>query len=168
MKRIILFIISLLALISCSTTKLLPEGSYRLVSNKVRFEGTERVPTSDVSQYIRQQPNKSLLFGWSPGLSIYNWSDGSGKGINKFWETIGSKPVVFDPALVASSCSNIAAHLETLGYYGSRITPEISYKGRTAQVNYIVRPGKRYRIDRLVYEVPGGSFGEAFRAETLA
>ena len=166
MKRIILFIISLLALISCSTTKLLPEGSYRLVSNKVRFEGTERVPTSDVSQYIRQQPNKSLLFGWSPGLSIYNWSDGSGKGINKFWETIGSKPVVFDPALVASSCSNIAAHLETLGYYGSRITPEISYKGRTAQVNYIVRPGKRYRIDRLVYEVPGGSFGEAFRADS--
>ena len=90
MKRILLLAISLLAVISCSTTKLIPEGSYRLVSNKVAFEG-EKLPTNEVSQYIRQQAKKGVIFGWSPGLSIYNWSDGSGKGINKFWETLDSK-----------------------------------------------------------------------------
>ncbi|MBR5725079.1 MAG: BamA/TamA family outer membrane protein, partial [Bacteroidales bacterium] len=144
----------------------MPEGSYRLVSNKVAFEEKAGVSASDVSPYIRQQPNSSLIFGWSPGLSIYNWSDGSGEGINKFWEKVGSKPVVFDPALVASSCRNIASHLETLGYYGSVVTPEISYKGRLAEVKYVVRPGKRYRIDRIVFDVPDGSFGEAFRADS--
>ena len=144
----------------------MPEGSYRLVSNKVAFDGKDRPSVSEVSPYIRQHPNKGLVFGWNPALSIYNWSDGSGKGINKFWEAVGSKPVVFDPALVTSSCANIAAHLETLGYYGSQVTPEISYKGRTAQVRYVVKPGKRYTIDRIVYEVPDGSFGEAFRADS--
>ena len=38
MNRKILLIISLFAVISCSTTKLLPEGTYRLASQKVEVE----------------------------------------------------------------------------------------------------------------------------------
>ena len=167
MKRILLLAISLLAVISCSTTKLLPEGTYRLVSNKVAFEGDQKVPATDVTSYIRQQANKGIIFGWSPGLSIYNWSDGSGKGINKFWETIGDAPVEFDPALVESSCTNIADHLTTLGYYRSRVRGEVEYQGRKARVKYIVRPGKRYVIDRIVYDVPDGEFGREFRADSV-
>ena len=85
MRRIILYIITLLAVISCSTTKLLPEGTYRLASNKVEFDG-EKLPSSEVTPYIRQQPNSYILFGWNPFLYIYNWSNGSGEGINAFWE----------------------------------------------------------------------------------
>ena len=165
MKRIALIVISLFAVISCSTTKLLPEGTYRLVSNKVSFEG-KKLPPGEVTQYIRQQSNKGLVFGWSPGLSIYNWSNGSGKGINRFWEAMGSEPVVFDPTLVQSSCSNIEAHLASIGYYGSTVRGEVDYRGRLARVKYIVRPGKRYPIDSLVFDVPGGDFGEAFRADS--
>ncbi len=165
MKRLALPFLLLLA-VSCSTTKLMPAGSYRLVSNKVEFEGKQRVPSSDVTQYIRQQSNKTLILGWSPGLSIYNWSNGSGEGINKVWEAIGTAPVVFDPALTQSSCENIASHLETLGYYDSKVRAEISYQGRLARVKYFVEPGKRFRIDHIVYEVPDGDFGEAFRADS--
>ena len=166
MKRILLLTISLLAVISCSTTKLIPEGSYRLVSNKVAFEG-EKLPTNEVSQYIRQQAKKGVIFGWSPGLSIYNWSDGSGKGINKFWETLGTAPVVFDEASVQNSCANISSHLETLGYYGTQVVGDVRYRGRKAWVNYVVTPGKRFPIDEIVYQVPGGDFGEAFRADSV-
>ena len=167
MKRNFLLLISLFLLISCSTTKLLPEGKYRLVSNKVAFEGEQKLSSGEVTQYIRQQPNKGMVFGWSPALSIYNWSNGSGEGINKFWEAIGQEPVVFDPAQVTSSCTNIADHLTTLGYYGSQVRGEVEYKGRKARVRYIVRPGKRYRIDHIVYDVPGGVFGQEFRADSL-
>ena len=48
MKRIILLVILLLTVISCSTTKLIPEGSYRLVANKVAFKG-EKLPANEVS-----------------------------------------------------------------------------------------------------------------------
>ena len=166
MKRIVLLVISLFAVISCSTTKLIPEGDYRLVSNKVAFEG-EKLPAGEVTPYIRQQAKKGLIFGWSPGLSIYNWSDGSGQGINKFWETVGSAPTVFDSTSVQSSCSNIVNHLESLGYYGSLVTGSVRYNGRKAWVNYLVTPGKRYPIDEIVYQVPGGEFGEAFQADSV-
>lgn len=166
MKRIALLAMLMLLAISCSTTKLLPEGTYRLVSNKVEFSGHEKLPSTEVTSYIRQQPNKSFLFGWSPALSIYNWSNGSGEGINKFWESLGEAPVVFDPSLVESSQANIIGNLQALGYYGSKVDAEISYQDRLARVKYIVTPGKRIRIDRMVYEVPGGDFAEAFRADS--
>lgn len=166
MKRIVWLTLSLLAAVSCSTTKLLPEGTCRLVSNKVVFEGDQRVPASEVTSYIRQQANKGTIFGWSPGLSVYNWSNGSGEGINRFWEAVGDAPVEFDPAMVTSSCTNIADHLTTLGYYHSEVRGEVQYKGRKARVKYIVRPGKRYVIDRIVYDVPDGEFGREFRADS--
>ena len=166
MKRILLSVIALLLLISCSTTKLLPEGAYRLASNKVEFAGREKVAVSEVTQYIRQQPNSYFLLGWNPFLNVYNWSNGSGEGINGFWEKIGVPPVVFDPALVESSRENIAAHLQTLGYYGSRIDADVQYEDRLAKVKYIVQLGKRYPIDRLVFEVPDGQFGAEFRADS--
>lgn len=165
MKRIALIVLSLFAVISCSTTKLLPRGTYRLVSNKVTFVG-EKLPPAEVTQYIRQQPNKGLVFGWSPALSIYNWSNGSGQGINRFWEAMGDEPVMFDPTQVQSSCTNIESHLASIGYYGSEVRGEVDYKGRLARVRYFVRPGKRYPIDSIVYEVPGGEFGEVFSADS--
>ena len=166
MKRIILLVILLLTVISCSTTKLIPEGSYRLVANKVAFKG-EKLPANEVSPYIRQQAKKGILFGWSPGLSIYNWSDGSGQGINKFWETVGTAPVVFDSTSVQSSCSNITNHLESLGYYGSTVTGNVRYRDRKAWVDYVVTPGNRLPIDEIIYEIPGGEFGEAFHADSV-
>ena len=167
MRRNILLVISLFAVISCSTTKLLPEGTYRLASQKVDLSTRDKnLSAGGFTQYIRQQPNSSLLFNWSPGLSIYNWSDGSGKGINGFWEKMGQAPVVFDPTLIPGSQENIAGHLETLGYYGSDVRTDVDYKGRLAHVRYHITPGKRYRIDEIVYEVPGGEFGEAFRADS--
>jgi len=166
MRRILLYVTLLLLVISCSTTKLLPEGTYRLASNKVEVKGKEKIPSAEVTQYIRQQPNKNILFGWNPGLNIYNWSNGSGEGINKFWESLGEPPVVFDPSLVESSRSNIATNLQALGYFNSKVDAEIDYKNRLARVKYIVTPGERIRIDRILYEVPEGSFAEEFRADS--
>ncbi len=166
MKRILLLVISLLAVISCSTTKLLPEGAYRLTANKVEFRGKEKISPKEVSMYVRQQPNTSLIFGWSPFLSIYNWSNGSGEGINKFWEKIGTPPVVFDSTLVESSRSNIAGHMEYLGYYHAKVDSEVEYRGRKATVKYIVELGDRIPIDTIVFEVPGGTFAREFSADS--
>ena len=165
MRRILLLLTLLVLVISCSTTKLLPEGKYRLASNKIEFKGT-KLPSSEVTPYLRQQPNSSILFGWSPGLYIYNWSNGSGEGINAFWEKLGVPPVVFDPSLVESSRSNIANHLQVLGYYDSKVDAEVQYEGRLAKVTYFVEPGHRITIDSLVFDVPGGTFGEEFRADS--
>lgn len=156
----------LLGALSCSTTKLLPEGSSRLAQNKIEVVKGKHLDANDLSQYIRQQPNKYLMFGWNPLINVYNWSDGSGKGINKVFEKIGEAPVEFDPYMVEASIENITRHLDYIGYYNSEVSSQVNTVERISKVKYIVNPGKRYRIDRIVYEVPEGDFAEAFYADT--
>ena len=161
MKRIVLAVVSLLLVASCSTTKLLPDGTYRLVSNKVTYTGDEKLSANEVTPYIRQHTKRNSLF-----VAVYNWSDGSGKGINRLWEKIGAPPVVFDPLKADDSRGNIAGHLESLGYFGSQVDTLVTYRGRKARVQYLVSLGRRYPIDRIVFDVPGGEFGQAFHADS--
>lgn len=166
MKRIVLIFTALLTVVSCSTTRMLDSGQYRLQSNKIDIAGGAKISSSDISQYIKQQPNSYLLLNWNPFLYIYNWSDGSGKGVNRLLEKIGVPPVVFNPELVNSSTSNILNHLQYLGYYNSSVTSEISYRGQLASVTYHVRPGRRFPINKIVYDVPSGEFGDEFMADS--
>lgn len=156
-----------LILASCSTTRVLPEGKYRLAANKVQITENAGLSTSDISPYIKQSPNSYFIFGWNPFLNIYNWSDGSGKGMNKVWEKIGTAPVQYAPEMVPSSVENIRTHLEYLGYYGSEVSTKVDTTRRIVKVNYIVTPGKRYPIDSLSYVLPEGNaeFSNEFQAD---
>ena len=137
---------------SCSTTRVLPEGKYRLVSNKIKVDG-KQVRSSELAAYLAQKPQSSLL-GLSPSVSIYNWADTADTRWNRFLRKFGSAPVVFDPAQVESSIDHIGNHLEYIGYYGSAIRSEVEYKGKRAYVTYYVHPGQRYKIRSIAYELP--------------
>lgn len=163
MRRTPFIFLALLALAGCSTTKLVPEGEYRLASNKIEVHGDGRVSASDLSPYLRQQAG-----GWNPFLYIYNWSNGSGGGINGFWEKIGTPPVVFNPQLVESTVDNMTTRLEYLGYYDAKVIPEVRTVRRLAKVKYRVETGERRRIDEVVYDIPEGGFAEDFYADTLS
>ena len=143
--------------ISCSTTRVLPEGTYRLARNTVEIKGGKDakgdLSVSDIEQYIKQSPNKYFMFGWNPFLYIYNWSNGKDDGWDRFVKKIGVAPVQFDPSLVESSKENIAAHLRYLGYYGSVVEDTVIYKKRRAKVEYSVYPGKRFPIKDIRYVI---------------
>lgn len=156
-----------LLLSSCGTSLHLPEGSYLLSSSKVSVVGDDGPRVSEISSYVRQQPNPSLL-GWNPLIAVYNWSDGSSSGLNPLWRKIGTAPVVFDPVQMSSSAEAMRARLTYLGYYDARVTPRVKFKGRRAEVRYLVEPGRRHRIDSLVFEVPSGGFEEDFRRDSAA
>ena len=157
----------ILVLSGCSTTKVLPEGEYRLVSNKVSFTSDTDLGTSDISPYIKQQmPGSFYIFGWNPFINVYNWSNGSGSLFDRMWKKIGQAPVVFNKNLVEPSCENIISHLDYLGYYGSSVDTKVSYKGRKAYVDYIVTPGTRKVINEITYELPRSrTFQDEFRSD---
>lgn len=151
---------------ACSTTKVLLPGQARLASNEVRVEGDHKdISVSDLSQYIKQQPNKYFIFGWNPFLNVYNWQDSTGRGLSRVWRKIGVAPVVYDPGLVESSCDNIANHLRYLGWYESDVTADARVEDKIARVTYRVHPGHRYQIDSLVYDLPSNP---EFRSEFAA
>ena len=64
----------LILAVSCSTTRVIPEGEYRLAKNAIEITNSKKFDPSSLNQYIKQQPN-STLFGWNPFMSIYNWAD---------------------------------------------------------------------------------------------
>ena len=142
-RKVILAVLGVALAASCSTTRSIPEGKYRLARNRIKVEGG-KVPSSELSSYVGQKPNTSIL-GYSPGLAVYNWADTSDTWLNNLLRKIGSPPVIFDPSRVAGSEESMANHLEYIGWYGSTVTSEVEYRDRKAFVTYYVHPGKRYR-----------------------
>jgi len=171
--RFLLFAAAGLFAASCSTTRLLEKGEYRLEGNIIEIEGpdADSFRDPDLESYIRQQPNTSLVMGWSPLLNIYNWSGRNpDKWINKLIRSLGEAPVVYDPDLVQVSADNLQNHLEYLGWFGSRVEarPDDPKKKRV-RVRYTIHLGQRYPISRIDYDLPTrGSFAEDFLADTAS
>ncbi len=161
--RIILAAVLGAILASCSTTRVLQDGEYRLTKNKIRIENDKEFNPSQLNKYLKQ--NEGL--GWSPFLYVYNWSNGKGKFWDKFVQKIGKAPVVYDADMVDSSIENIENHLEYLGYYGSTVDSKVSVKKKRVTVDYNIRLGKRFPIKDIEYVLPKrGEFAGSFLRDT--
>ena len=160
MKRV-LFLSALCALLfSCSTTRVLKEGEYRLKGNEVTIIDDPLFNTSEVSNYIRQNESGGGILGFNPFMYVYNWSKKDG-----IFHKLGTAPVVYDEASVGTSITNITNRLHYLGYYNCQVD-SITVRGyKTIKVNYLVTLGDRYKIEDIKFEVPEY---EPFAADFLA
>lgn len=156
-----ILVLEVLSLASCSTTRVLGEGEYRLQKNIIVVDD-DSFKTSELSSYVKQQPS------WSPMMYVYNWSFlGYDNAISRFFKKIGTAPVVFQPNLVDASVSSIERHLEYMGYYGSKVSATTEPKKKQMKVKYDVQLGKRYVIDSIRFRVPNrGDFAADFYADT--
>ncbi len=152
-----------LVLASCSTTRALQDGEYRLRKNRIVVENDEEFNPNQLNKYLKQ--NQGL--GWSPFLYVYNWSNGKGRGWDKLVQKVGRAPVVYDADMVDSSIENIENHLEYLGYYGSEVGSEIDVQKKRVTVTYNINLGKRFPIKDITYVMPQrGDFAASFMADT--
>lgn len=154
---------------SCSTTRVLEDGEYRLVHNEVTVTGNTKYSEKDIGKYIRQKSNSGIFFGWNPFLNIYNLAK-KDKGIgNKIIHSIGTAPVVYDSTLTESSIENIRNHLEYIGYYGSSVKALESYHKKKVRVEYEITLGRRYPISSVSFVLPDNDdFIADFMADTAA
>ena len=151
---------------SCSTTRVLSEGEYRLAKNRIEITNSKRFDSGELSQYIKQQPNSTLL-GWNPLLSIYNWaSPDNERFLARMCRKLGTAPVVYSPRAVESTLESIESHLEYIGYYDSKVSSDVKVNGRKVAVSYLVHLGKQYVIDSLSYSLPlRGTFPQDFKED---
>ena len=151
-------------MLSCSTTRSLQDNEYRLAKNTILVTNDKEFNTSDLTYYLKQQ-HKS----WSPLLYVYNWTNGKGKGWDKFVKRIGVAPVVYDPEMVDKSIENLTNHLTYLGYYKSIVTSDIKVRKRNVNVTYRIHLGKRYPIKDIEIVLPDDEeFSRDFMADTAA
>lgn len=165
----IILALALLA-VSCSTTKVLGEGEYRLSKNELQVNNPNEFNANSLRPYIKQEAKGGFLFGWNPFMSIYNWSASNPDSpFGKFCRKIGSAPTIYNPDMVEASAENIRHHLDYLGWYGSKVETDVKVKRRQVTVGYNIALGKRYRIDSLFFSLPErGEFARDFMADTSA
>ncbi len=164
-KRIFSIAIAAAAVVSCSTTRVLPDGQYRLQKNTVEVTNDKKFNSRSIEPYLKQKPNASFM-GWNPFLNLYNMSNGKGRGWDKFVHKVGVAPVVYDPDLVESSVENVKSHLEYLGYYDSKVSGTVSVKKRRVSVKYEVELGKQFPIKDIRISLPEGELAEEFLRDT--
>ena len=170
---ILTFMSMMLLLGSCSTTKVLTGDQTRLKSNVITVVNKKEHPEyqdSQLDNYIRQQANtyiiKTRRGGWNPFIYVYNWTNGKGKGWDRFVTRLGQAPVVFDPALMEDSRDNITTHLKNIGYYNSTVEARAEIKDRQTVVDYMVTLGKQYPIKDIQYQVDDPALAEVVYSDT--
>ena len=167
--RIIASVMFLMTALSCSTTRVLQDGEYRLARNRINVTNSKEFNTSALEAYLKQRPNSYFIFGWNPFLNVYNWSNGKGRGWDKFIQKIGVPPVVYESDMVDASVENITSRLEYLGYYGSKVESRIEVRKKRVYVDYDITLGRRLPIRDIEIVLPKeGTFAEDFLADTSA
>ncbi len=164
MKRLLPILAMFLLAVSCSTTRVLEEGQYRLTSTKITV--TDEVPPDfnekEVRNYIRQDAGNGGILSFNPFLYVYNWSKKDG-----VLHKLGTPPLILDENAVEPSIENMQQRLIYMGYYDSRVDSRIHHKGKKASVEYLLTLGKRYPIEKVVFEVPEyDSFHSDFMADS--
>lgn len=167
MKRlfpVIAFLILIAVMSSCSTTRILHDGEYRLRRNKIEITNDKEFNSNILTPYLKQKSS-----GWTPFMAVYNWTNGKGKAWDKLVQKIGVAPVVYDASMVDESIDAIVNHLEYLGYYGSKAESRIKLNKRRVDVTYKVTLGKRYPISRIDLSLPErGEFRQAYLADSAS
>ncbi|MDP4277742.1 MAG: outer membrane protein assembly factor, partial [Bacteroidota bacterium] len=92
-----------LLLVACNSLKYVPEGDYLL--NKVAFRTEKDLPpTSEIRQYLHQEPNERFLGLFRLNLAWYNLSGpDTTKRINRILRNLGEPPVIYEKGLTARS-----------------------------------------------------------------
>ncbi len=159
-----LLVIAAFFLQACKTTKLVPEGQYLLVKNKIKSQDQTNNLIVDITSkldneqaiYIKHKPNRKILGLFKFHLGIYRfgtsiknpWKNDSIKW-RKYLRRIGEAPVILDTLEIEKSKVNLQNYLFAKGFYNASISHEIKYRKRKATVTYYINPRKAYIIDKV-------------------
>lgn len=150
---------------ACKTTKLVPEGKYLLVKNKIKSQDeannrfAELASKLDENQaiYIKHKPNRKIIgvFKYHLGMYVagtstkYPWKNDSIKW-RRYLRRIGEPPVILDTLEVIKSEENLKRYLFSEGFYNSEISHQINYlKKKKAVVTYYINPKVAFTINKV-------------------
>lgn len=153
----LLFVVVFIA--SCSGTKSIPEGELLYVGGKVKVEDTSiskkqrKELQSEFKDLLRPKPNKKFL-GMRPKLFFYNLAGDvkKDKGFRHWLKfKVGEPPVLFSQVDLEYNRSVLQNYSENNGFFTTRTEADSTRTGKKASAEYIVRPGKQYKIKSVQF-----------------
>src|SRR6476646_8462383 len=141
-----------LFLVSCSSTKSLPEGEKLYTGATIKMKGGDlsarkrKVLKSDLQGLTRPKPNTRIL-GIPIKLLIYN-AFGKKKPksfLGKLRDKYGEPPVLL------SRVDLLQNHLENKGYFRATVTGDTVVKKKKGSTDYTVQSGPQYTIASMQF-----------------
>lgn len=157
-----------LLLASCSATKYVPEGSYLLDEVRIQTDNKEIKP-SNLTIYVRQNPNSKWFSLMKTQLYIYNWSGkDSTRWINRTLRRLGDAPVIYSTEETNRSSEEMTKAIQNMGYMGATVEPISQSKKKKMKLVYKVSSGKPYKIRSLRYDIQDDKIMEYMRRDSAA
>ena len=159
--------------VSCSTSRHVPQGEYLLDNVSIRIIDKENqnaeVSTYDLVNYLRQTENHKVLGGLKLQLAFYNISgQDSTKWFNKWVQRVGTPPVIYDSTLTTASVNQLSRALINKGYMNNSVTSRVvkDEKKRKAKVSYDIKLNEPYYVRSITYNIPNDTLRELILADT--
>jgi hypothetical protein len=160
------------ALVSCSSTKHVPEGQLLLDKVNININDPQSsVESSQLYNYLRQNANHRVLGGLKLQLAFYNLSGKDPNNwFNKWIQRVGTPPVLYDSTLTLASADQLSAALRNRGFMKNSVTYRVNADSakRKAKVEYDITLGEPYRIRSIDYDIPDESLLEVILADSAS
>jgi len=144
-------------LLSCSSTKHVPEGKLLLDRVKINIADPQKdIEAAQLANYLRQDANHRVLGGIKLQLAFYNLSGkDTTKWFNRWIQRVGTPPVIYDSTLTAASREQLHIALSNRGYMNNVVNCRVDADSakRKAKVNYDVTLGEPYYIRSIEYDI---------------
>lgn len=153
---IIIFILALACLWSCSPTKHVPQGQYLLDRVNIRVENDDSIEVAELYNFLRQTPNHKVLGFAKLQLATYSLSGAdSSKWYNKWLRNLGQPPVIYDQQLTDVSRKQLRQALINRGYMDVDVKVDTTMRPdkKKIDVTYSITPGSPHRIASIGYEI---------------
>lgn len=162
------YILVLLALASCSSTKYVPAGSYLLDDVRIRTDNDEVRP-SDLTLYVRQNPNAKWFSLLKTQLYVYNWSGrDTTRWINRVLRRLGDPPVIYNEQDARRTADEMAKAVRNMGYMSATVTPHAEVKKKKLRLTYHVHTGLPYVVRTLRHDVPDEQVRACLRQDSAS
>jgi len=156
MKSFAIFLVFVILLVSCSTTKHIPANDKLYTGATVTVKGPLTVRErkelrEDLRGLTRPKPNSKLL-GIPVKLMFYNMFYNAKKGLFKnLRDKLGQPPVLLSQLDLDANIKLLQNYTENKGYFHAKTTGDTTIKRKKASAKYTVETGPRYTINKVQF-----------------
>ena len=171
--KIIIYLIVLLIMSSCSVSRKLPAGESLYTGAEIIVQPDSSIKKADVeavkvelTEFLRPKPN-SNIFGFPYRVWLYYLmgEPKKEKGLRMwFRKKFGEPPVLASKGATTANAKQINSLLNNQGFFRTTTSGDLVEKSRMAKAVYKVRLKARYYIDSVTFQTDGdtSAFGKAF------
>lgn len=172
MKALVFLMIVLTFLLSCSSTKSVPDGDHLFTGGEVEWKGKKPKDFSTLEDGMksRLKPSPNRKFAGMPiKLWLYNLGKPpKGKGLNYLLrEKWGEAPVLYSKVKEEYSAELLRSYVEDNGYFQARMEwKKVEHSKKKAGISFSTYPGTRYTYRNVVFEMDSSEIGKAISRTT--